>query len=350
MSFDFREYIHENFDPKAQQMNPDQVSIHCINPDCDDNWRRKRKMTVNTSTRQAYCFKCSEKYAEIDFIAQAEGISKFQAMKIARSSAPIRTYGAHRLEDALKKITPPPPAEPDTSPVMPEKPEPCLFPPLRRILPGSAEMAYLEDRRFGQDVIDHFGLFFTQPGPPVGTLCKTCITRQRGRRCCSYANRIIIPIYREGVAVAFQGRTISGAIPKYLFPLDQPFESELYNWDHAQHFGTIIVTEGVTSAWRVWTRGYHNVTATFGKSLKTHQEKTIKGAEKVKRVIMLWDGGTLPEAYAAGMRLYPNKEVLIARLPGKLDPDECPDFPDYIESAIPIQNLNKLTVALSKLA
>ena len=60
MSFSFREYIEENYEPKPQQMNPDQVSIHCINPDCDDNWRRNRKMTVNLAEKKAFCFKCGK--------------------------------------------------------------------------------------------------------------------------------------------------------------------------------------------------------------------------------------------------------------------------------------------------
>lgn len=348
MSFDFREYVEEHFDPKPQQMNPDQVSIHCINPDCDDNWRRRRKMTVNLTDRKAFCFLCGEKYNEIEFVATTEKISKFQALKITRSTDPIRTYGTHRLESAIEELRAKPDPEPETPADSPAKA--CLFPPLRRIETGTPEWAYLEKRRISKDVIEHFGLFFCPPGPPTGTLCPVCTIRKSGRRCCPYAGRIIIPIYRDGVGVAFQGRTIRNAIPKYLFPIDQPFDSELYNWDDAHCFGTIIVTEGVTSAWRVWERGYHNVTATFGKSLKVSQEAKIKNAPRVKRVIMLWDGGTLPEAYAAGMRLHPHKEVLIAQLPGKLDPDECPDTPDYIEAAKPITEFNRLTVAMSKLS
>lgn len=345
MSFNFREYVEEHFDPKPQQMNPDQVSISCINPDCDDNWRRNRKMTVNLAEKMAFCFKCGTHYDEISFVAQAEGISKFAALKIVRSTAPIRTYGTHRLEEALAKLKPP---EPEPPHVTFDKPKPCKFPPLRRINPGTPEWDYLADRRFGKEVIEHFGLFYCPPGPPTGTLCPECHIRAAGKRCCPYASRIIIPIYKEGVGISFQGRTIRGAIPKYLFPPE--FGNELYNWDDARFFKTIVIVEGVTSAWRVWLRGYHNVTATFGKSLKPNQEKMIKAEKRVERVIMLWDGGTLPEAYEAGMRLSTSKEVLIARLPGKLDPDECPDTPDHIEAATPIDKLDRLTVAISKLS
>ena len=346
MSFDFREYI-QKFNPKAQQMNSDQVSINCVNPDCDDNWRGKRKMTVNLIEGKAFCFKCNSKYDMIEFVAQVENISRFQAMQIVKASDPIRTYGADRLAAAVETLTAPAAAVDPPAPAA-IRLEPCKLPPLRRIEPGTQEMAYLEGRKFGKEEIDHFGLFFSPFGPPTGTLCRECPIRAAGKRCCPWFGRIIIPIYKEGVAISFQGRSIIGAEPKYLFPAG--FGNELYNWDDAKYFGTIIVTEGVTSAWRVYRRGYHNVTATFGKSLKPSQEKTIRNEPRVKKVIMLWDGGTLPEAYEAGLRLAKDKEVLIAMLPGKMDPDECPDTPDYIEAATPIEKFDKLTVAMSKLA
>ena len=321
--FDFAEYIRDNFDPKPQQTNPDQVMINCINPACDDNWRGRRKMTVNLASRQAFCFKCGNSYDAVGFVAVAEGISRFAALKIVMAQESPRTYGSHRLEAALKKLDAQEPESP------PEAPGPCRFPIRDEIAPGTPAAAYLEKRRISPAIVKHFGLTYS----PFG----------------QYGGRIIIPIFKNGIPISFQARTICGAEPKYLFPVDQPFDSELYNWDAAQKFETVIVTEGVTSAWRVWAFGYKNVVATFGKSLKVQQERTIKSTASVKRIIMLWDGGTLPEAYAAGMRLAVSKEVLIAQLPGSLDPDECPDTPKYIEAAVPIEKIDKLTAALSKL-
>ena len=322
--FDFAEYIKDNFDPKPQQTDPNQVSINCINPDCDDNWRRNKKMTVNLVQRRAFCFKCGESYDVVGFVALAEGISRLAAVKIVMVQVLPRTYGANRLETALEKLAPTPAEE------MAEKTAACKFPPLREILPGTLPAMYLEKRRIGQGIIDRFSLKFS----PFG----------------SYAGRIIIPIFKDGIPISFQGRTICGSIPKYLFPIDQPFDSELYNWDSARDCETLIIVEGVTSLWRVWEFGYPNVVASFGKSLKVQQEAAIKSATNIKNVIMLWDGGTLPEAYAAGKRLSASKKVFIAQLPGSLDPDECPDTPKYIEAAVPIGKINKISVALSKLA
>jgi len=328
MSFDFREYIEDNFpEAKPQQYNPDEISVHCINPDCSDNWRRQYKMSVNVNEGVAYCHKCGARYRTISFVAQAENISKFAALKIVKSAAPRRTYGVDRLQNALEKLAKLPEEPPEAPAAV--KPVPCRFPPYRKILPGTEEWEYLENRRISQEVIDHFGLTYSHFGP--------------------YAGRIIIPVYKDGVAISFQARTIRDAKPKYLFPIDQPFDSELYNWDDAQYYGTILVSEGVTDAWRIWTHGYHNVTATFGKSLKVQQEILIKQNPRIEKVVFIWDGGTLPASYAAGCRLYPNKEVSIVQLPKGLDPDECPDTPYFIEHATPIQEIDKLTVALSKL-
>ena len=344
MSFDFKTYIEENFDPKPQQMNPDQVSINCINPDCEDNWQRKRKMTVNTEQELAFCFKCDARYNDVEFVSIAEGITKFQALKMVRTNTPKRTYGPNRFEMAIESLKKAEPESDKKSELMP-----ALFPPVKEITPGSPGWNYLADRNFGKEIIDYFGLLFAPMGPPNGELCPECSIRKAGKRCCPFAGRIIIPIWHDGDIISFQARTIGDSIPKYLFPIDNPFDSVLYNWDSAKDFDTVILTEGVTSLWRTWLHGFHNVASTFGKSLKQRQEETLKREKSVKRIIMLWDGGTLSESHAAGRRLAKTKEVLIARLPGKLDPDECLDAPHYIRNAIPIQDISSFEAALSKI-
>ena len=354
MIFDFHEYIIDNFpEAQPQQMDPNQISIHCINPDCDDNWRRKRKMTVNVADKQAFCFKCGKSYKPAQFIAEFEKISLFLAIKRTSDNKPAPVYGVNRLEETIAKLI----EEKTVSEGLDEpeikKTEPCLFPPYKKIEPDTPGWKYLiDDRKFRPELIEHFGLVFGFFRFPDGSLCADCHVRKNtpaGRRshCCPYANRIIIPIHYDGVAISFQGRSTIGALPKYLFPPE--FGSYLYNWDDARYFRTIIITEGVTSAWRVWSRGYQNVTATFGKSLKRNQEIMIKAENRIERVIFLWDGGTLPEAYAAAKRLATTKEVLIAELPGKLDPDEYPDFPDCIENAKHLDEFNKFEVAMSKI-
>ena len=47
MSFDFEEYIRDNFDIDKRTGKSGQVSIDCINEDCEDIWKHGKHRTVN---------------------------------------------------------------------------------------------------------------------------------------------------------------------------------------------------------------------------------------------------------------------------------------------------------------
>jgi DNA primase len=306
--FDFREYIEENFGARPKGYNRHEVSIDCINPGCDDNWRRKKHMTVNVEKGLAYCFKCQESYDVVRFIMTFEEIPYGQAMQKVFNSIPKRSYGPGRLEKAIKELVEGKKEE------EPEEKKPLTLPITVPITAGHPAYEYLAGRRFGEDVIRQFALRFCPAGP--------------------FAGRVVIPVYSGGRLVAYQGRTIYGANPKYLFPEGGDFANYLYNYDDAMYFGTVILVEGVTDCWRVWSRGYHNVAATFGKALKPKQRQALTGNDRIREVVLFWDGNAVKEAYRAALELIEFKRVRVVELPHEMEPDTCPDIGDRLESAV----------------
>lgn len=100
-----------------------------------------------------------------------------------------------------------------------------------------------------------------------------------------YQFRIIIPCIAEGKNVGFVARSISPmAKAKYLYPEKLKKSAFLWNFDTAQRFDEIVITEGVFDALRVGP----DAIATFGKDLsKTQLVHLITCG--IKGVTLLWD-------------------------------------------------------------
>ena len=317
--FDLLEYIAENMEYRQQQWKDDEVSISCINPECDNHFRRRMKMSVNIEKQKAFCFKCGASYDNaISFVAAFEEISRFQAMKRVMGSRPKREYGPDRLIRALEGLH----ANPEES--EPEEERPVVLPVHRPLEPDDLAFRYLAGRGFDARVIDQFGLSLCmKPGPFMG--------------------RILIPVYQDGKLISYQGRTIvEGMKPKYLFPTDVPFHNGLYNWDMASRHDWVVLVEGVTDLWRMWLRGYPNTAATFGKTLKQEQFRLLVGRPEIKTVVFFWDGEALENTWRAVDQLISYKSVFVAELPGGMEPDDCPDPGKYISSAIHANSLSRL--------
>jgi len=320
--FDLKEYIEENMDFREQQSNPEQLSINCIHPDCEDSYRQKKKMTVNTEKKQAFCYLCGVAYHNsVEFVAEYEGISKLAAVRLVKNDGPRIVHEPERLVKAMSKLEETAEEEED------EKPK-LKLPHCINIEEGSPAYLYLKDRDFDGTIIDNFVLRF---------IPKPCDPWQ-------YQNRIMIPIYDgEGNLKSFQARSIlDGVKPKYIFPTDGAHQNMLYNWHDAKCFETLILVEGVTDCWRMWLRGYQNTTATFGKTLKTEQRRLIIGNSRTEKVIFFYDGEGKANAWKAAEKLADFKKVFVAELPVDMEPDNCPDPGKYFTSAIRFKDLSPL--------
>lgn len=145
-----------------------------------------------------------------------------------------------------------------------------------------------------------------------------------------FRGRIIFPIFGlTGKVVAFGGRSILNADPKYLNSPDTPVYSKgkiLYGLNFSKESirdtGEVIIVEGYTDFVSLYQAGITNIAASLGTSLTSDQvSQTLRFASKI---IINYDGDSAGKlATSRGISLYFEKanepEILI--LPENLDPD-----------------------------
>lgn len=146
----------------------------------------------------------------------------------------------------------------------------------------------------------------------------------------SYNNRIIIPIYHEGILASYQGRDITGKSGMKYKACPQEKESRdhkncLYGLDKVRG-KSVVVVEGVTDVWRLGA----GAVATFGVKFKQAQVRLLLTFE---RVFILYDSEFQdPQAGEQAKKLANsltdgNRIVEIIELaegdPGEMDQDDA---------------------------
>ncbi len=149
-----------------------------------------------------------------------------------------------------------------------------------------------------------------------------------------FRGRVIFPIFSlSGKVVAFGGRTITDADPKYLNSPDTPVYSKgklLYglNWtkEAVREAGEIILVEGYTDFASLYQAGIRNAAASLGTALTPFQVDIARRAtgHDSARIIINYDGDSAGKN--AAFRAVPlcfekavQTQVLV--LPQNLDPD-----------------------------
>jgi len=170
-------------------------------------------------------------------------------------------------------------------------------------------------------------------GFPPELLVRGGLLRERedGRRYDYFRNRIIFPIVDgRGDLVAFGGRAIDDAVPKYLNSPETPLykKSEVLYFLHTartaiQEEGRALVTEGYLDAIALYEAGIGNVVASLGTVLsETHARILRRSAEEV---VFVFDGdsaGSRAVISGAPVFLSEGFRVRIALLPSGKDPDD----------------------------
>ena len=145
-----------------------------------------------------------------------------------------------------------------------------------------------------------------------------------------FRGRVIFPIFSlTGRVVAFGGRTVVDAEPKYLNSPETPLYSKgklLYGLnftkDAIRQEGTAILVEGYTDLSSLYQAGITNVVASLGTALTTWQ---VGQAQRfASRLVVNYDGDSAGRTAAAravplGLEKGLNIDVLV--LPDDLDPD-----------------------------
>lgn len=210
---------------------------------------------------------------------------------------------------------------------------------------GARALEYLKKRGLTEETIQALKIgyalnswtalldFFQAKNVPVSLLEKGGLVlpgSRTGEYRDRFRGRIIFPIFSlTGKTVAFGGRTVIDAEPKYLNSPDTPLYSKgklLYGLnfskDAIRDAGTVILVEGYTDFSALYQAGIRNVVASLGTALTTWQ--VGQAMRFASRMVINYDGDNAGMAAAAravplGFEKGLNVEVLV--LPEEKDPD-----------------------------
>ena len=90
------------------------------------------------------------------------------------------------------------------------------------------------------------------------------------------AGRVVVPIHNEkGELIAYAGRSIDDAEPRYKLPADFKKSLVLFNLHRAKGQGRVVLVEGFFGTMKVHQAGFPSVLGLMGSSLSEEQEKLL---------------------------------------------------------------------------
>ena len=281
----FEDYILEHFRAERVSMNT-QLLIHDECPFCGASGR----LYVDRKKGVGICFKCSEGFGAVKFVAAHQGVSRTRARSILNEG-----------EQGIK------PLEDDT----PEQVFSVWFPPTVTVDHSPDAVAYLSGRGIGQELVDRFGITYCHQNTMVGD--RECWTK----------GRIIIPLFdAAGNAVGWQGRDITGRSRiKYLFMPGFNGAENVFNIGGVSEVDYLVVCEGVFDVFGWVKAGVTNTVGTFGKKISA-QQVDILSALNPAVLFIAWDSdATMNKFEFVERHGHRFKQIRIVDLQGK-DADE----------------------------
>ena len=203
---------------------------------------------------------------------------------------------------------------------------------------------YLAARGFGQAICRDWKLGYA-PGAgklvaylrekgfsPAEMLAADLALDSNGRLRDRFYERVMFPIHdRQGHTIAFGGRVLGDAKPKYLNTKETPVfhkSKHLFAFDRAKESmaatGEAIVCEGYTDVIAMHEAGFTQTVAALGTSFSEDHVQAISGFAK-RRIICLFDGDAAGQRAAERAVRYLDKtrlEMVCTVLPDGQDPAE----------------------------
>lgn len=210
---------------------------------------------------------------------------------------------------------------------------------------GQKALGYLDKRKISEEIIQKLKIgyamnswdallsYFQGKNISPGVLEKAGLVLRRQKKEGYYdrfRGRIIFPIFTEtGKVVAFGGRTIINAEPKYLNSPDTPIYTKgklLYGINFCKESirekGEVILVEGYTDFLSLYQAGITNCAASLGTSLTTHQVSIARNF--APRMIISYDGddaGTKASVRGISLCFERGVQIKVLTLPDGMDPD-----------------------------
>ena len=271
--FNLLTYLEDNF--HVEMFNEENVTMPCIR--CGKG-NKHFLISINPQKPYCHCFRCGYKTSVAGLISQLQGISYDEAKEITENTFWIKPK---IKKDVIERISL----------------------PMKEVWTDEA-WDYLINRGLTRELIWKYDLYLTTERP--------------------YYNRIIIPVYFNGIPVTFQARSINNYGLRYLSPRDNPIGRILYNYDNIKGSESVILAEGIFDVFGLAKAGFDNVACSFGKKVSMEQINLLE-KKGVKEVILMYDSDAISKIKEIFIKLQKHFKVSIAPLL-EGDPGDCNDF------------------------
>jgi DNA primase len=188
------------------------------------------------------------------------------------------------------------------------------------------EEGYNPPLRFALSGVEHTHPYLAQRGIEAATAAEFGVGFYAGPGL--LRGRVVIPIRNaRGQIVAYAGRALGGALPKYKLPAGFRKGGELFNVARAVATGsrTAILVEGYFDCLRVHQAGFPWVVALMGASLSPAQQSIL--LRQFDRVFLMLDGDPAGRAASQTIaaRLSGRCSLAVIRVPDGAQPDQLPE-------------------------
>ncbi len=292
---------------------------------------------IVTPARQMYkCFGCGEGGDVISFLMSIEAISFPEALETLARPLDIDLSNLLRDDESEGERR----AYHRANEVAAEFWQATLWDDRR----GAIARRYLQERGFGEEILQRFKIGYAPPGSEAFTAAlkkqgvsedlalQSGLLRRKERQApfAYFRQRVIFPVENISRQVAgFGGRVIDQGEPKYLNSSDSTYFSKgklLYGFAASRmpiaRLKTAILVEGYLDLLALAQGGYANVVATCGTALTTDQARLLRRG--CRTVVLLFDGdraGLQAAVRACHNLLSVGLEPKVASLPAGEDPD-----------------------------
>ncbi|MFP4225171.1 MAG: DNA primase [Desulfobacterales bacterium] len=308
---------------------------------CPFHSEKTPSFTVSATKQIFYCFGCGAGGDVFNFLIRFEGISFPEAAQSLARQCGIELPTRHMSASEKQAVS-----EREKLFDINKKVLAYYRNQLLRQPAGEKARAYLENRGFSREIIDRFGLGYAPEGwdnlirlfrkeqIPVSLAEKAGLIVPRSSKTGYYdrfRNRIMFPIVdATRRIIAFGGRVLDDATPKYLNSPETPIyskSSSLYGIHAAREkcreTGIVYIVEGYFDILAMHQHGIANSVATLGTSLTTgHIRMLRRGYAKKARLVFDSDTAGIKAAHRSiGLFMNESVDVEIIVLPAGEDPD-----------------------------
>lgn len=136
---------------------------------------------------------------------------------------------------------------------------------------------------------------------------------------------LIIPVKCQDKIAYTSRATSSKKKIKHIHPKGSNLGQLLFNYNRVREYETLIICEGPFDLFRIWSRGFKNVVATFGKCVSSAQKELLLCLKPtLKNIIIMFDG----EGWKKGEELKRDLSIFFNVYNSRLGLNEEPDTID----------------------